>query len=697
MVDQSLVSRYFFWLRNQAPASDIEPFPVLDKNNQTSIPNVFVAGDLSGIPLLKFASKQGTNLVDNLVQNKTLKPSRQGQGTREQPYELLIIGAGAAGISAALAASRNQIQAVIVESSSPFATIADFPKGKPIFLNPEDIKNESDLNLEGEIKEDLLQGLLAQAQGLKILSDRARGVHKQGSVLEVKLEKTEIYSRVVILAMGRSGDVRRLGVPGENLLHVSSRLIDPMVYCGKRLLIVGGGNSAVEAAIACAESGAIVFLSWRGLEFTKVSEANRVSLDLLVQKGLVTLLPATKVTKITDTLVEFKGASDLPIDSVLIQIGRAYPTQFLKDSGIRMNTDWSPVRIVGLILVLLFFTLFYLWKKAAILPEYQVWDMGFLPEWMHISAPFIYGFLYSLLVIVFGYFRVKRTPTPYIRAQTLSLVLIQVFPLFILPTLLFPWLDYHSLLPQFIREQVLMLEHGVLVTGDNAWRSYGLILAWPLFPFNWMMDSPSWFWLIYGFCQSFIVIPLLVLRYGKGAYCGWICSCGALAETVGDSLRTRTPHGPFWKNLEFCGQIVLGFMGLLTLAHVPSWFGYELPYPIVVIRYYLFMAYVWGVDFLLSSVLGIGLYAYFGGRFWCRLFCPLAAMMHIFARFSRFAILSRKERCISCGVCSKTCHQGISVMEYAQKGKPMDDVQCVGCSACIVECPTDVLEFGRKS
>jgi polyferredoxin len=302
-----------------------------------------------------------------------------------------------------------------------------------------------------------------------------------------------------------------------------------------------------------------------------------------------------------------------------------------------------------------------------------------------------------MLVLVFGILRVKRTPTTYIKAQTLSLVLIQIFPLFILPTMLFPWLDFHALLPDWIREQVLMVEEGVNITGDNAWRSYGLILAWPLFPFNWMMDHPSWFWLCYGFLQSFVLIPLFVIRFGKGVYCGWICSCGALAETVGDRLRTRTPHGPFWKNLEFSGQVILGFMVLLTLAHVPSWVGYELPWSVLMLRYYLFLIYVWGVDFILASVLGVGLYMYFGGRLWCRLFCPLSAMMHIFSRFSRFAILSKKEKCISCGVCSKTCHQGISVMEYAQIGKPMDDVQCVSCSACIVECPTQVLEFGRKS
>jgi polyferredoxin len=277
------------------------------------------------------------------------------------------------------------------------------------------------------------------------------------------------------------------------------------------------------------------------------------------------------------------------------------------------------------------------------------------------------------------------------------LAAIQVFPLFLLPTIIIPWLDSYELLPDWFKLQVLMVDPDYMVTGANAWRLYGLILAWPLFPFNWLTESPSLFWLIYGAVQSFVVIPWLVVRYGKGAYCGWICSCGALAETVGDRLRERTPHGPFWKSLEMSGQACLAFIFLLTLFYVPAWAGFQIPELVGSLRNFLFSIYLWGIDFLLASVLGVGLYLYLGGRVWCRLFCPLAAMMHIFARFSRFAILSAKEKCISCGVCTRSCHQGIAVMDYAQRGKPMDDVQCVACSACIVECPTEVLKFGYKT
>jgi len=105
--------------------------------------------------------------------------------------------------------------------------------------------------------------------------------------------------------------------------------------------------------------------------------------------------------------------------------------------------------------------------------------------------------------------------------------------------------------------------------------------------------------------------------------------------------------------------------------------------------------YKWTVDVLLAGILGYGLYFWFSGRVWCRFACPLAALMHIYARFSRFRILSEKKKCISCNVCTTVCHQGIDVMNFANKGTPMNDPECVRCSACVQSCPTGVLEFGQ--
>ena len=107
-----------------------------------------------------------------------------------------------------------------------------------------------------------------------------------------------------------------------------------------------------------------------------------------------------------------------------------------------------------------------------------------------------------------------------------------------------------------------------------------------------------------------------------------------------------------------------------------------------------FLSYKWVVDVLMGGILGVGLYFKYSGWVWCRFACPLAALMHIYARFSRFRIFAEKKKCISCNVCTSVCHMGIDVMNFANKGLPMQDPECVRCSACVQSCPTGVLSFG---
>jgi len=241
--------------------------------------------------------------------------------------------------------------------------------------------------------------------------------------------------------------------------------------------------------------------------------------------------------------------------------------------------------------------------------------------------------------------------------------------------------------------------------GREFWRAYGLVLAWPLMVYNFFTDAPLWGWLVLGGLQTFVAIPVLVYFFGKGAYCGWICSCGALAETLGDTHRHKMPHGPRWNRLDLLGQGVLGLAGILLVLRIAGWIwpgnaglralnfalkdGTGVPGPLHL------LSYKWTVDVFLAGVLGYGLYFWFSGRMWCRFACPLAALMHVYARFSRFRILSDKKKCISCNVCTSVCHQGIDVMNFANKGMPMADPECVRCSACVQSCPTGVLAFGQ--
>jgi polyferredoxin len=195
-----------------------------------------------------------------------------------------------------------------------------------------------------------------------------------------------------------------------------------------------------------------------------------------------------------------------------------------------------------------------------------------------------------------------------------------------------------------------------------------------------------------------VLIPAAIYFWGKGAYCGWICSCGALAETLGDEHRHKMPHGPRWNRLNLVGQGILAIAVVLLILRIVSWMNPEwhgLRHAVYLAVQGSRFSYKWIVDVSLAGVIGYGVYFWYSGRFWCRFFCPLAALMHIYARISRFRILADKKKCISCNVCTSVCHQGIDVMNFANKGLPMADPQCVRCSACVSSCPTGVLTFGQ--
>jgi polyferredoxin len=316
--------------------------------------------------------------------------------------------------------------------------------------------------------------------------------------------------------------------------------------------------------------------------------------------------------------------------------------------------------------------------------------------------------MYSLLVIVFGYKRITRRKTPYVKMQTLSLMTIQILPLFILPYFLLPYLGNNGVFDSGIGKSIAdalfpLVNYG---HGREYWRAFGIILAWPLFAWNVFTAQPLWWWLGISLVQTFVIIPGIVYFWGKGAYCGWICSCGAMAETLGDTHRHKMPHGAGWNRANMLGQAILAVAFLLLVLRIIGWAtpGTDFGRSVNAVFNGMFQSwsvygiqlnYKYVVDLFLAGAVGYGTYFWFSGRVWCRFACPLAALMHIYARFSRFRILANKKKCISCNVCTSVCHQGIDIMNFANKGLPMEDPECVRCSACVQSCPTGVLQFGQ--
>jgi NosR/NirI family nitrous oxide reductase transcriptional regulator len=760
-----LIGRYMHWLHTRWPAGKVERLPECGEGGRTNLKLVRIVGDLTGIPLLKFASAGGANAA------RAVAAELQSKDGSEAEYDLAIIGGGVSGIAAAIEARKAGLKFAVFEATQTFSTIANFPARKPIFTYPTGMKLDGGLQFSTDVKEALLEELEAQrtAAQIEITPARIERLQQRGDVVALHKEGGGIVTaRRAIVAIGRSGNHRKLGVPGEDLPNVYNRLHDPKEFSGRRALVVGGGDSALETAIALALGGAHVTLSYRRAEFSRAKPENIAKVEALARdpdaavqveepnservttsmtsglrtpgsKGSVTLALGSEVEEITATAVRLRGPGDakqqIPNDVVFTMLGREAPLDFFRRSGLNVRGDWRPLTWVAATLFLLFCVGLYHWKsnhpqELAVQRYFQThrWfpaEAGTVLDRMGESVrnashdsrnllytvrrglgnpSFYYTLAYCSCVVGFGIRRMRRRRTPYVTLQTWTLIAFQCVPLFILPELLLPWMGRNGWFEQgqplrWIADQLFETYDGGLGHERAYWRAYGFILAWPLNVYNVFTEHPLPLWLAISVVQTFVLIPLLIWRWGKGAYCGWICSCGALAETMGDAHRHKMPHGPFWNRLNMLGQAILVWAFVLLALRIGGWVGGEGSWPAHAFHRMFegipFLNYSWSVDILLGGILGVGLYFWFSGRTWCRFACPLAALMHIYTRFSRYRIFPEKSKCISCNVCTSVCHQGIDVMNFANKGMPMEDPECVRCSACVQECPTGVLSFGR--
>jgi thioredoxin reductase/polyferredoxin len=782
------VLHYANWLHLRWPANVPEALPVVSEDGSTRVPGLWVVGDLAGVPLLKLSVNAGARVARRIAAE--LGPAREAEAGS---VDLAIVGGGASGFAAAVEAARLGLSYVVLEASEPFSTIVNFPRGKPIFKYP------TELALEGRLvfhdKSDVKEGLLADLReqtvdrGVRWLKGRASHVERVRGLLQVvcpegiELPETarggplavwegreRLAARHVVVALGRSGNYRELGVPGEDLPKVSNRLHDPAEWSGQDVLVVGGGDSAVESAIALVDAGARVTLSYRGAELARPKPDNlamlmRLAADpaaraAVVQpadarvttsfggwtpegpaRGSLRLELGTVVTAIHEREVELArghgAAALMPNDGVFVMIGREAPLEFFRRSGVPITGERSWAWWLTLAAFLAGCIWLFHWKKpgvviAGVAPFDRIARIGDLwaargwfpygvPSWwaslgeayerpahllgtlrVSLGEPgFWYSLAYCLCVVVFGFDRMRRKRTPYVAWQTSVLMAIQCLPLFLLPYVLLPWMGNNGWFDAGAGQALAdaLFPRADYGHGREYWRAFGLILAWPLFIWNVFTEEPLAAWLAIGALQTFVLIPSLIFFWGKGVYCGWICSCGALAETLGDRHRRKMPHGSSSNALNLIGQAFLAFATVLAALRVAGWVAGSASWPHRTFRWLFqelpFLNYVWFVDLLWAGILGVGLYFWFSGRVWCRFACPLAALMHVYARFSRFRILADKKKCISCNVCTSVCHQGIDVMSFANKGLPMADPQCVRCSACVESCPTGVLAFGR--
>ena len=299
------IQRYYTWLHGKWPAGTVEKLPLVGENGATNVAGIRIVGDLSGVPLLKFSSDTGAKAIHAILEEANFQGSRDSAGA---DYDVVIVGGGVSGISAAMEAKKAGLSYLLLEASKPFSTVANFPVGKPIFTYPTDLTPAGGIQYseKSNVRESLLADMTRQAEeaGIESTIARVENVERKGNLILVNVADGEpIKALRCIIAIGRSGNYRKLGVPGEELDKVSNRLHDPKEFCGKQVLIVGGGDSAAEAAIALAECGSPVTLSYRKPELTRPKPENVERLEQLAAEHPEkkhTLALVTQVRRIED-------------------------------------------------------------------------------------------------------------------------------------------------------------------------------------------------------------------------------------------------------------------------------------------------------------------------------------------------------------------------------------------------------------
>jgi len=313
--------------------------PYMTEEYETSIPNLFIIGELGGLALIKNAVNQGREAIDILRERIAAEPMIPGV------HDVLIVGAGPAGISASLRAIENKLDYLTIEQDEIGGTVAKYPRQKLVMTSPVEFPMYGSFKKTELSKEDLLafwKQVLERAD-FKIRTREKVEEILQGTdgVFEIGTSKGRHRARAVILALGRTGTPRKLGVKGEDLPKVMYRLIEADHYVNRKILVVGGGDSAIEAAMGLGhQHGNTVTLSYRKDAFSRIKERNAKRIEECIRSGKVSVVFNSMPVefKPESVVLEVNGSiQEIPNDFVWIFAGGAPPYDFLKKIGVQFG------------------------------------------------------------------------------------------------------------------------------------------------------------------------------------------------------------------------------------------------------------------------------------------------------------------------------------------------------------------------
>jgi thioredoxin reductase len=313
--------------------------PHVNQNFETNIPGIFIAGELGGMGLIKNAVEQGRQAVENMI--------KAGKKSNDAVYDLIIVGAGPAGISASLTAKKHNLKCLTLDQDTLGGTVFSFPRSKIVMTSPMNVPLLGKLKLYETSKPELLELWKTVIKKYDITIKENSKVEKivpgNGHFTVETVDGGKYTSRFVLLAIGRRGTPRKLNIPGEELEKVTYRLLEPELITGKNVMVVGGGDSAIESALTLACNNKVI-LSYRGEAFARLKPKNKTKIEGAMNQGLLEVRLNTNLLAIEqDEIILKSGEESLRIKNDLVYIfaGGELPTEFLLKLGLQITKKFG--------------------------------------------------------------------------------------------------------------------------------------------------------------------------------------------------------------------------------------------------------------------------------------------------------------------------------------------------------------------